>query len=148
MGKGQRFTEQFRVEAVKQVTERGFAVKDVSKRLGVSPYSLYQWIKRYGIPTEERLAMEDQAGRIKKLEAELLRVTEECDILKKPRRTSLSSPGEVRLYQRAYARAPGSIDVSGFGCPPQWVLCLVCQSLVGSEQRESSHHEPDQAVLA
>ena len=42
MGKGQRFTEEFRVEAVKQVTERGFAVKDVSKRLGVSPYSLYQ----------------------------------------------------------------------------------------------------------
>ena len=37
MGKGQRFTEEFRVEAVKQVTERGFAVKDVSKRLGVSP---------------------------------------------------------------------------------------------------------------
>ena len=83
MGKGQRFTEEFRVEAVKQVTERGFAVKDVSKRLGVSPYSLYQWIKRYGIPTEERLAKEDQVGRIKKLEAELRRVTEERDILKK-----------------------------------------------------------------
>ncbi len=78
MGKGQRFTEEFRVEAVKQVTERGF-----SKRLGVSPYSLYQWIKRYGIPTEERLAKEDQTGRIKKLEAELRRVTEERDILKK-----------------------------------------------------------------
>ena len=83
MGEGQWFTEEFRVEAVKQVTERGFAVKDVSKRLRVSPYSLYQWIKRYGIPTEERLAKEGQAGRIKKLEAELRRVTEERDILKK-----------------------------------------------------------------
>jgi transposase len=50
MGKGNRFTEEFRVEAVKQVTERGFAVKDVSQRLGVSPHSLYEWIKRYGIP--------------------------------------------------------------------------------------------------
>jgi transposase len=48
MGKGQRFTEEFRVKAVGQVKERGFAFKDVSKRLGVSPYSLYQWIKRYG----------------------------------------------------------------------------------------------------
>jgi transposase len=47
-GKGQRFTEEVRIEEVKQVTERGFAVKDVSKRLGVSPYSLYQWIKRCG----------------------------------------------------------------------------------------------------
>ena len=83
MGRVQRFTEEFRVEAVKQITERGFAVKDVSERLGVSPHSLYQWIKRYGIPPEERLVKEDQAGRIKKLEAELRRVTEERDILKK-----------------------------------------------------------------
>jgi len=83
MGKGNRFTEEFRVEAVKQVTERGFAVKDVSQRLGVSPHSLYEWIKRYGIPAEERLAKEDQTGRIKKLEAELRRVTEERDLLKK-----------------------------------------------------------------
>jgi transposase len=59
MGRGQRFTEEFRVEAVRQVTERGFAVKEVSKRLGVSPYSLYQWVNRYGVPTEERLAKED-----------------------------------------------------------------------------------------
>ena len=36
MGRGQRFTEEFRVEAVRQVTERGFGVKDVSERLGVS----------------------------------------------------------------------------------------------------------------
>ena len=35
MGRGQRFNEEFRVGAVKQVTEPGFAVKDVSKRLGV-----------------------------------------------------------------------------------------------------------------
>jgi len=83
MGRGQRFTEEFRVEAVRQVTERGFGVKDVSERLGVSPDSLYQWIKRYGVPTEQRLVKEDQASRIKGLEAELRRVTEERDILKK-----------------------------------------------------------------
>ena len=51
MGRVQRFTEEFRVEAVKQITERGFAVKDVSERLGVSPHSLYQCIKWYGFPT-------------------------------------------------------------------------------------------------
>ena len=83
MGRGHRFTEEFRVEAVRQVTERGFGVKDVSQRLGVSPHSLYQWIKRYGVPTEQRLVKEDQASRIKGLEAELRRVTEERDILKK-----------------------------------------------------------------
>ena len=76
MGKGQWFTEEFRVDAIKQVSERSFAVKDVSKRLGVSPYRLYQCIKRYGVPTEERLTKEDQAGQITKLEAELRRVSD------------------------------------------------------------------------
>lgn len=32
----QRFTEEFKVEAVKQVTEKGFAVAEVAGRLGVS----------------------------------------------------------------------------------------------------------------
>jgi transposase len=66
-----QFTEEFKIEAARQVTERGFAVKEVAARLGVSTWSLYQWIKRYGIPAEKRL------------EAELKRVTEERDILKK-----------------------------------------------------------------
>ena len=83
MDSRRRFTEEFRIKAVKQITERGFAVKDVSQRLGVSPYSLYEWVKCYGVPTEDRLAKEDQAARIKKLETELRRVTEERDILKK-----------------------------------------------------------------
>jgi transposase len=83
MGNRQRFTDEFWVEAVRQVTERGFATKDVSERLRGGPFSLYQKIKRYGISTEERLAKEGRAGRIKKLEAELRRVTEGGDILKK-----------------------------------------------------------------
>lgn len=36
-----RFTEEFKIEAVRQITERGFAARDVSERLGVSPNSLY-----------------------------------------------------------------------------------------------------------
>lgn len=40
------FTEEFKIDAVKQVTERGYSVAEVSKRLGVSPHSLYQWRKR------------------------------------------------------------------------------------------------------
>ena len=43
----QRFTDEFKVEAVKQVTEKGFAVAEVAVHLGVSAHSLYSWIKRY-----------------------------------------------------------------------------------------------------
>ena len=35
MGQG-NFTEDFRLDAIKQITERGHSVADVSKRLGVS----------------------------------------------------------------------------------------------------------------
>ena len=83
MSKGNRFTEEFKLEAVKQVVERGFGVADVSKRLGVSSHSLYAWINKYGLPAEQLLAHDDQVAKVKRLEAELRRVTEERDILKK-----------------------------------------------------------------
>jgi len=83
MSKRQRFTEEFKLEAVKQVTERGFGVREVAARLGTSPHSLYAWVNKYGIPAEQRLVQDDQTAKLKRLEAELRRVTEERDILKK-----------------------------------------------------------------
>lgn len=81
--KSKRYTEEFKVEAVKQITERGHAVADVAGRLGMSTYSLYQWIKRYSMPQADRIAAHDQQTEIRRLKAELKRVTEERDILKK-----------------------------------------------------------------
>jgi transposase len=49
-----RFTEEFKIEAVKQVTERKHPVAEVAARLGASGYSLYQWIKRYSVSPAER----------------------------------------------------------------------------------------------
>ncbi len=37
----QRFTEEFKIEAVKQVTDRGHPVAEVAVRLGVSAHSAY-----------------------------------------------------------------------------------------------------------
>jgi len=78
-----RYTEEFKVEAVKQITERGHSVSDVSQRLGVSCYSLYAWLKKYGDGPQRTPRVDDQAAEIKRLRAELKRVTEERDILKK-----------------------------------------------------------------
>ena len=81
MGKG-NFTEDFKLDAIKQITERGYSVADVSKRLGVSAYSLYGWMKRYA--DAPGVAMrDDQPAEIRRLKQELARVTEERDILKK-----------------------------------------------------------------
>ena len=39
--------EEFKIEAVKQVTEKGYSVAEVATRLGTTTHSLYAWIKRY-----------------------------------------------------------------------------------------------------
>ena len=40
-----RFTPEFKQEAVRQVTERGYAVSEVAARVGVSTHSLHNWLK-------------------------------------------------------------------------------------------------------
>ncbi|MBT7763520.1 MAG: transposase, partial [Gammaproteobacteria bacterium] len=41
--KGKRYTDEFKKEAVKQVTERGYSVIEVAERLGTTTHSLYLW---------------------------------------------------------------------------------------------------------
>ncbi len=78
-----RFPEEFKIEAVKQVTERGHPVAEVARRLGVSTNSMYHWLKRYGSNSEHHQEVNEKDVEIKRLQKELRRVTEERDILKK-----------------------------------------------------------------
>ncbi|RLA48772.1 MAG: IS3 family transposase [Gammaproteobacteria bacterium] len=89
---GKRYTEEFKIEAVKQVTERGYSVAEVAERLGVTTNSLYTWTKRYGEQSPQQLAKADDHAEIAKLKAELRRVTEERDIFKKGRRVLCQRP--------------------------------------------------------
>ena len=79
----QRYPEEFKAEAIKQITERGHKVADVSARLGVSQHSLYQWIKAQRMPASDQQAQVSQTDELRRLKAELKRVTEERDILKR-----------------------------------------------------------------
>jgi hypothetical protein len=38
-----RYTEEFRIEAVKRVTERGHSVADLAQRVDITTHSLYAW---------------------------------------------------------------------------------------------------------
>ena len=49
----------------------------------MSTHSLYAWVKRYRKPQEQRAQEDDQQAELRRLRAELKRVTEERDILKK-----------------------------------------------------------------
>lgn len=39
-----RYPEEFKIEAVKQVTVAGHSVADVTERLGMTTHSLYAWV--------------------------------------------------------------------------------------------------------
>ena len=82
--KAVRYPAEFKAEAVKQVTERGHGVVDVAKRLGMSDKSLYLWIHlakdQRGVGNNENASLKAEVSRLK---AELKRVNEGRDILKK-----------------------------------------------------------------
>ena len=78
-----RYPEEFKVEAVRQITDKGYSVADVSRRLDVSVHSLYAWVKKYGPEAEKYAAQTEEQAELKRLRKELQRVTEERDILKK-----------------------------------------------------------------
>lgn len=80
---GKRYTDEFRIEAVRQVTERGHTVREVASRLGISIHSLYAWRRQLDKPAVVQRAEVDQNAEVRRLKAELRRVTEERDILKK-----------------------------------------------------------------
>ena len=79
------YGEEFKRGAVEQVTQRGYSVKDVSKRLGVSSHTLYVWVRRYsgGKAGQAALAADELHKENLRLKSELRRMTEERNILKK-----------------------------------------------------------------
>jgi len=79
------YSEEFRRDAVKQVVENGYSIKETAKRLGMHHDSLRNWIKKYKSPEAEKEAKKTEGAQaeIKRLQKELKRVTEERDILKK-----------------------------------------------------------------
>ena len=92
---GQRYTPEFKDEAVKLITERGYSVTDVAERLGVSQHSIYKWLKavqplRNNNPDEHELL--EAKKEILRLKSQLRQTEEERDILKKAARYFASLP--------------------------------------------------------
>ena len=82
MGKGIRYTDEFKQEAVNQVAVHGYPVSEVSHRLGISTKSLYVWIKKFSKPRQQRENESDLRAENARLKRELKRAQQERDILK------------------------------------------------------------------
>ena len=119
-----RYPEEFKIEAVRQVTDRGHSVAQVADRLGVTTHSLYAWIRKFGPDSEQHQANADDQSEIRRLQKELKRVTEERDILKKAAAYFASQSDWVRLHSGAQRAVGNSLSVFPVGRSPQWLLCL------------------------
>ncbi|TWU06946.1 Transposase [Symmachiella macrocystis] len=81
--KRRSYTEEFKAEAVKLVTEQGYSLAAAAQNLGVSANSLWAW-KRKITATEEGESMtEDERLELGSLREEVRRLRMERDILKK-----------------------------------------------------------------
>lgn len=114
------FSDDFKRDAVAQITERGYAVAEVSKRLGVSPHSHYAWKKKFSQPP----GGDDKDAEIRRLKRELTRFTEERDIPKKPPHISPRMQSEIRVRDRASPAVIGAYYVSVSAHPTERLLCL------------------------
>jgi transposase len=75
-----RYTEKFRIEAVRQIVDRGYSVAETARRLGTTIHSAHAWKKKYGPDSAELEIKTGNEQEIRRSKKELRRVTEERDI--------------------------------------------------------------------
>ena len=82
-----KFTREFKLEAVKLVTERGVKIAQASRDLGVYPTQLRQWVKDFATDPEQAFPghgqMKAEQDEIARLKREVAKLKAERDILKK-----------------------------------------------------------------
>ncbi len=62
------FSDEFKRDAVRQITERGYPVAAVSQRLVMSQHSLYEWKKKFAVSNVQG---NDEAEEIRRLKLSL-----------------------------------------------------------------------------
>ena len=82
---GTRYSQEFKAEATSQVLDRGYSVREVAKRIGVTDHSLYRWVRQERERRENggNATQSDLAAENARLKLELKRAQEERDILRK-----------------------------------------------------------------
>lgn len=76
--KRRTFTDEFKAEAVKLVTEQGYKVAEAARSLGINANLIHRWKEQLAEPDND-----SDSEELKKLRAENKRLRMERDILKK-----------------------------------------------------------------
>lgn len=85
MGKQKRYTKEFKLKATELVVHHGYTRAEAAKRLGVSQWSIGQWIKKFrnsgDLVEDEQTRHETE--QVRQLRKQLKRLELENEILKK-----------------------------------------------------------------
>ena len=82
-GKKRRFDKDFKISAVKMVTEGGHKASEVARSLGIHPNQLYSWKSKYSTKGDKAFVGKGHLTELSALRKELREVQMERDILKK-----------------------------------------------------------------
>ena len=89
MSKGRRkYTNDFKVDAVRQVVESGRSVPEVAEALGISENLLYGWKRKLvangeALPKKGEKSILDLESEVRELKRELAKTKQDREILKK-----------------------------------------------------------------
>lgn len=83
MGKRRRFTNEFKLEAVKLVESSGVPMAQVARDLGIGETALNRWVKQFGQRPDGTRVTPDDREELIRLRRENTQLKTERDILKK-----------------------------------------------------------------
>ena len=82
--KHQVYSSEFKESSVKLAIESSCPIAQTAKELSVNKNTLYTWIDKYSKPKEKAMRSDEHLyDEVKRLKKELIRVTQERDLLKK-----------------------------------------------------------------
>ena len=115
-----KFTREFKLEAVRLITERGVSHAQASRDLGVHESQLRTWVKKFAEDPQHSFPghgrMKPGQLEIARLKREAPKLKAERDILKKPRPTSRRNRREVLLRREAPGNLAGGMVLRGARC--------------------------------
>ena len=82
-GKKKRFDKEFKISAVKMVTEEGQKACEVARSLGIHPNMLYSWKRKYAESGDKAFVGKGHLTEMAALRRKLRNVGMELEILKK-----------------------------------------------------------------
>ena len=85
MAKYRKYSQEFKLQAAKLVTEQGYSYDKAAKRLGTTGFSVRNWVKTFQQTGElpSKAEAQPKIDEIRQLRKELAQLRMENDILKK-----------------------------------------------------------------